>query len=105
MKYAILETGGKQYKAVAGATIEVDLLDVKPGELVTYDKVLLLVDGDAVTVGAPTVKGASIKTTVVDHVKGPKIDVFRYKAKKRIRAKTGHRQQYTQLKIEEIVTE
>jgi large subunit ribosomal protein L21 len=105
MKYAILEAGGKQFKAVAGATIDVDLMDVKPGESVTIEKVLLLVDGDAVTVGAPTIKGASIKTTVVDHIKGPKIDVFRYKPKKRVRAKTGHRQQYTQLKIEEIITE
>ena len=105
MKYAILEAGGKQYKAVAGATIEVDLMDIQPGEQFTIEKVLLLVDGEVITVGVPTVKGASVKTTVVDHVKGPKIDVFRYKAKKRIRAKTGHRQQYTQLKVNEIVTE
>ncbi len=105
MKSAILEAGGKQYKAVAGSTIDVDLMDVQPGDQVTIEKVLLLVDGENITVGVPAVKGASVKTTVVDHIKGPKIDVFRYKAKKRIRSKTGHRQQYTQLKVNEIVTE
>jgi large subunit ribosomal protein L21 len=105
MKYVIVEAGGKQYKAAAGSTIEVDLMDIEPGQPVNLDKVLLVVDGDQISVGNPIVKGATVMTTVFQHVKGPKIDVFRYKAKKRIRAKTGHRQQYTQLKVNEIITE
>lgn len=102
MKYAIVGSGGKQYKAVEGSTIEVDLLNKNPGEQFSIEEVLLLVDGEDVTVGAPFVEGASVKVKVVDHFKGEKIDVFRYKPKKRIRSKTGHRQQYTHLKVEEI---
>ena len=105
MKYAILEQGGKQYKAVEGSTIEVDLMQVEGGAEINLDKVLLVVDGETVSVGAPTVKGAAIKALVMGTVKGEKIDVFRYAPKKRIRRKTGHRQQYTQLKVEEIVLE
>ena len=102
MKYAIVESGGKQYRAVEGGTIEVDRLSVEPGQQVALEAVLLLVDGETISVGAPFVKGASIATTVVGHDKGPKIIVFKYRPKKRIRVKTGHRQQYTVLKIDTI---
>lgn len=102
MKYAIVENGGKQYRAVEGSTIDVDLLHVDPGSAVTLDHVLLLADGDKVTVGTPDVKGASIKAKVVSHFKGEKTVNFNYKPKKRIRQKTGHRQQYTRLEIEKI---
>jgi large subunit ribosomal protein L21 len=105
MKYAIVESGGKQYKAVEGATIEVDLLPVEAGETYPLPSVLLMVDEQSVSVGTPTVKGAKVNTTVVEHVKGPKIDVFHYRPKKRIRVKTGHRQQYTRLKIDKIEME
>ena len=105
MKYAILEAGGKQYKAVEGSIIDVDLLVVEAGAQVNLDKVLLVVDGPDISVGAPTVKGATVKTEVMGTLKGPKIDVFRYSPKKRIRRKIGHRQQYTQLKVVEIVVE
>jgi len=105
MKYAIVESGGKQYKAVEGSTIEVDLLDVEAGASVELDQVLLLVEDEKVSVGTPVVKGAKVATTVVDHVKGPKVTIFKYSPKKRIRVKTGHRQQYTQLKIESIKVE
>jgi large subunit ribosomal protein L21 len=105
MKYAIVESGGKQYKAVEGATIEVDLLDVEVGKKLDLDKVLLLVEDDKVTVGTPSIKGAKVVTTVNDQVKGPKVTIFKYSPKKRIRTKTGHRQQYTQLKIESIKVE
>ena len=105
MKYAILDSGGKQYKAVEGSMIDVDLLEVEDGAQVTLDKVLLVVDGTEVSVGTPTVKGAIVKTEVMGVSMGPKIDVFRYTPKKRIRRKTGHRQQYTQLKVIEIVVE
>lgn len=102
MKYAIVESGGKQYRAVEGATIEVDLLDAEAGQQVNFEKVLLLVDGEQIAVGQPSVSGARVTATVVDHVKGPKVVIFKYSPKKRIRVKTGHRQQYTQLKIETI---
>lgn len=105
MKYAIVESGGKQYRAVEGSTIEVDRLNVEIGQELSLGSVLLLVDGDQVSVGLPLVSGAKISATVVDHVKGPKIDVFRYRPKKRIRVKTGHRQQYTRLKVNSIEVE
>ncbi len=105
MKYAIVECGGKQYKAVEGAPIEVDLLEVEPGQPYQLDSVLLLVDGDQVTVGTPRVSGAQVKTTVVSHIKGPKVTIFKYRPKKRIRVKTGHRQQYTRLLVNSIEVE
>jgi len=102
MKYAIVEDGGKQYKAVEGSTIEVDYFDAEPGQQVDLDRVLMVVDGEAVRVGSPLVEGAVIQATVVAQVKGPKLIVFRYKPKKRIRVKTGHRQKYTRLKVDSI---
>jgi large subunit ribosomal protein L21 len=105
MKYAIVESGGKQYRAVEGSTIEVDLLNVEIGQSIDLDKVFLLVEDEKISIGTPTVKGAVVSTTVVDHVKGPKVIIFKYSPKKRIRTKTGHRQQYTQLKIESIKVE
>ena len=105
MKYAIVENGGKQYKAVEGATIDVDLLDAEVGQAVKIDDVLLVVEDDKIQVGTPSVKGASVTTSVVDHIKGPKLDTFKYSPKKRIRVKTGHRQRYTRLKIETIEVE
>lgn len=105
MKYAILESGGKQYKAIEGSTIEVDLLPVESGQQVKLGAVLLVVDGETVSVGTPTVAGATIQATVVGDVKGPKIVVFKYRAKKHYRVKTGHRQQYTKLKIDSIILE
>ncbi|NLG98103.1 MAG: 50S ribosomal protein L21 [Chloroflexi bacterium] len=105
MKYAIVENGGKQYRAVEGSTIEVDRMTLEPGEAVKLDSVLLLVDGDEVSVGAPVVKGAQVKATVLEHIKGPKIVVFKYRPKKRYRVKSGHRQQYTRLQINSIEVE
>jgi large subunit ribosomal protein L21 len=105
MKFAIVESGGKQYRAVEGATIEVDLLPVQPGDKLDLPAVLLVSDGEKTSVGAPLVKGAAVKATVVDHTKGPKIDVFRYRPKKHYRVKTGHRQQYTLLMVDSITVE
>lgn len=102
MKFAIVESGGKQYRAVEGGTIEVDRLQVNAGESIQIDAVLMLADGDNVAVGTPTVKGASIQAKVLEHFKGEKTFNFAYSPKKRIRQKTGHRQQYTRLHIEKI---
>jgi large subunit ribosomal protein L21 len=103
MKYAIVEDGGKQYRAVEGATIEVDRFDSEVGEEVELDRVLLVADGDDITIGAPYLSDVKIGATVVGHVKGPKVVVFKYKPKERYRRKTGHRQQYTRLRIDSIL--
>ena len=105
MKYAIVEDGGKQYKAVEGATIEVDYFPAEAGEPVDLERVLMVVEDGKVNVGKPLVTGAKVQASVVSQVKGPKIVVFRYKPKKRIRRKTGHRQKYTRLQIESISLE
>ncbi len=105
MKYAIVESGGKQYRAIEGSTIEVDRLDVEVGQPVELKSVLLLVEDESISVGTPVVTGAVVNTKVVDQFKGPKLVIFKYRPKKRIRVKTGHRQQYTRLQIESISLE
>jgi large subunit ribosomal protein L21 len=102
MKYAIIESGGKQYKVVEGERVDVDRLAVEPDTELKLEQVLLLVDGDKVEVGTPTVSGISVLAKVEQHVKGPKLIVFKYRPKKRIRVKTGHRQTYTRLLIEQV---
>jgi len=105
MKYAILECGGKQYKAVEGTTIDVDRLLIEAGQEINLDAVLMVVDGDDVKVGTPSVKGARVKATVQEEFKGPKLIIFKYRPKKRIRVKTGHREKYTRLMINSIEME
>ena len=102
MRYAIVESGGKQYRAVEGRTIEVDRLPVESGKKFDFERVLLMADGSEVMVGTPTVNGIEVKVTVMDHIKGPKIDRFKYRPKKRIRVRGGHRQQYTLLMVDFI---
>lgn len=102
MRFAIVESGGKQYRAVEGVTIDVDRLAHEVGKKFDFDRVLLMADGDAVMVGTPTVSGIHVSATVVDHVKGPKVVSFKYRPKKRIRVKGGHRHQYTRLMIDFI---
>jgi large subunit ribosomal protein L21 len=102
MRFAIVESGGKQYRAVEGRTIEVDRLPVDAGNKFDFERVLLMADGDDILVGTPTVSDILVKVTVVDHIKGPKIDRFKYRPKKRIRVRGGHRQQYTRLMIDFI---
>lgn len=102
MRFAIIESGGKQYRAVEGRTIEVDRLPVDAGKKFDLERVLLMGDGDDILVGTPTVGDILVKVTVVDHIKGPKIDRFKYRPKKRIRVRGGHRQQYTRLLVDFI---
>jgi large subunit ribosomal protein L21 len=102
MKYAIVEDGSKQYKAVEGGVIEVDHFDSDVGEQVDLERILLVAEDDQIVVGTPLVAGAKVQATVIGQVKGPKVVVFKYKPKKRYRVKKGHRQQYTQLKIDSI---
>jgi large subunit ribosomal protein L21 len=105
MKYAIIEDGGKQYKAVIGEFIDVDRYLLEVGEEVDMERVLLISDGEDVKVGTPFIQGAKVEATVVAQVKGPKVVVFRYKAKERIRVKTGHRQKYTRVRVDAITEE
>ncbi|MFN2304599.1 MAG: 50S ribosomal protein L21 [Anaerolineales bacterium] len=105
MKFAIVEQGGKQYRAAEGNTIEVDRLPEDVGTTITLEDVLLHVDDGTVSIGTPLVKGAKVKATILDHFKGRKILVFKYRPKQRYRVKSGHRQQYTRLLIESIEME
>src|SRR5512140_1396596 len=102
MKYAIVESGGKQFRAVEGGTLEVDRLPVEAGANIKLEQILLLADGDSITVGTPLVKDSPVWTTVLEHFKGEKVTIFNYSPKKRIRVKTGHRQNYTRLLVEQI---
>ena len=101
--YAIIETGGKQYKVTPGQTIDVERLDVAEGGKIDLDRVLFIADGDKVTVGTPTVDGAKVIATSQGEGKGKKVIVLKYKPKVRYRKKTGHRQLYTRLVIDKIV--
>ena len=98
--YAIIATGGKQYRVSEGDTIYVEKLDLEPDSEVTFP--VLMLGGDTVTMGTPEVKGASVKGKVVRHGQGQKIVVFKYKAKKNYRRKQGHRQPFTQVEITAI---
>ncbi len=100
--YAIIATGGKQYRVSEGDTIYVEKLDLEPDSEVTFP--VLMLGGDTVTMGTPEVKGASVRGKVVRHGKGQKIIVFKYKAKKNYRRKQGHRQPFTQVEITAITT-
>lgn len=103
MVYAIIENGGKQYKVVEGKTLETDLLPEEIGKKKIFGDILLLTDGEKVEVGTPFLANVSVEATVVDHFKGPKITVFKYRAKQRYRVKTGHRQTYTRLVVDSIL--
>lgn len=105
MKFVIVEQGGKQYRAAEGNTIEVDRLPNEVGDALTIEDVLLSVDDDEVIVGTPLIKGAKVQAKVLDHFKGRKILVFKYRPRQRYRVKSGHRQQYTRLLIESIELE
>ena len=102
MKYAIVESGGKQYRVIEGRTIEVDRLAVETGKKFGFERILLMVDDDDVMVGTPVLSGVEVNVTVVDHTKGPKIDRFKYRPKKRIRVRGGHRQHFTRLLVDFI---
>ncbi|MBX6341482.1 MAG: 50S ribosomal protein L21 [Thermomicrobiaceae bacterium] len=101
--YAVVQTGGKQYRVAVGDTLEVEKLDAEPGSQVTLDRVLLVSTDGGVRIGTPVVEGARVVATVDGQTKGEKIVVFKYKPKKRYRRKQGHRQRYTRLTITDIV--
>lgn len=100
--YAIIRTGGKQYRVEEGDTLKVERLDLEAGSEVSFDDVLAISNDDKLTMGTPNVKGASVKATVLSQGKGDKIIVFKYKPKKGYAKKKGHRQPFTEVKIEKI---
>lgn len=103
--YAVLSSGGKQYRVEAGTTLMLERLDGGPGEAgaqVTFDRVLLIGDGDDVTIGTPTVVGASVSATVLGEALGPKLVIFKFKQKVKYRRRTGHRQHMTRVRIDAI---
>ena len=100
--FAVIETGGKQYKVQEGDILYIEKLDVADGEKVVFDKVFALSAGDKFTVGAPCVDGAKVTATVVKNGKAKKIYVLKYKSKKNEKKKIGHRQPYTKVQIDKI---
>ncbi len=102
MKYAVIATGGKQYKVEEGAILEVEKLDVEADKELTFDQVLLYVADDTVVVGQPTLTDITVTAKVLDQIKGEKIRVAKFKAKARYRKVTGHRQRLTRVQISNI---
>lgn len=100
--YAIIETGGKQYKVQEGDVLYIEKLDANEGESVEFDRVLAIFNGEALTTGSPVVADAVVSAKVEQHGKGKKIVVYKYKAKKNYRRKQGHRQPFTKVVIEKI---
>ncbi|NQU17160.1 MAG: 50S ribosomal protein L21 [Candidatus Saganbacteria bacterium] len=102
MKYAIIESGSKQYRVSVGDEIDIELVDSKDDH--QFDQVLLIADGEDVKIGTPHLEGAKVSATIVDaRIKDKKVIIFKYKNKTNYRKKTGHRQKYTRVKIKEIV--
>ena len=103
--YAVVSSGGKQYRVEAGSLLTLERLDGQPGEpgaSVTFDRVLLISDGEEVTVGTPVVTGASVSATVIGEALGPKLVIFKFKQKVKYRRRTGHRQHMTRVRIDTI---
>jgi len=100
--YAVIETGGKQYRVEVGTELEVELLDVEPGQAITLDRVLLVADGDESSIGRPLVADAAVSAEVLRQARGEKLISFKYRPKARSRVKKGHRQELTVLRITDV---
>jgi large subunit ribosomal protein L21 len=100
--YAIIETGGKQYKVEEGSVLNIDKTDKKPGDVIELSNILLLVDGERVEIGRPYLDKGTVLAEIKRHVKGKKIIVFKKRRRKEYKKTLGHRQQYTEVKIKEI---
>lgn len=100
--YAIIKTGGKQYRVSAGEKVRVETLDAEVGSEVVLDQVLMVADGDKVTLGKPLLAGAAVKATVVAHGRGDKVRIFKHRRRKHYQKHAGHRQNYTEIQISGI---
>ena len=103
--YAVIKSGGKQYKVREGDTLRVEKIDVEEGGEISLDDILMVADGDDISVGTPMVAGATVAATVTSHGRGPKIKVIKFKRRKHHRKQMGHRQAYTELEITGINTQ
>ena len=101
--YAVIKTGGKQYKVEAGATLKVEKLLGEVGSSVIIDKVLMIADGESTTIGAPLIAGATVNATVVSHGRADKVMIFKFRRRKHYRKTQGHRQSFTEIQIGEIL--
>ena len=101
--YAVIETGGKQYRVEVGTELEIELLDDGAGETVAFERILLVADGEAASIGRPVVENASVSAEVLRRDRGPKLISFKYRPKARRRVKKGHRQELTVVRISDIV--
>lgn len=104
MEYAIFRASGEQFRASVGDVLQVPLMDAKPGSKISFSEVLLTGDGNKISAGQPTVKGAKVSAQVVRHGKGVKLIIFKFKRRKNYRRKTGHRQQFTEIRITALKT-
>ena len=100
--YAVIETGGKQHRVVEGETLSIEKLEIPTGQKVDFDKVLMVADGDKITVGAPYVAGSKVTAEVVNHGRGDKITIIKFRRRKHYRKQAGHRQWFTEVKITSI---
>jgi large subunit ribosomal protein L21 len=100
--FAVVSSGGKQYRVEPGSTVVIDRLAEEPGASITFDRVLIIGDGDQTTVGTPLVTGATVSGTVLGEELGPKLVIFKFKQKVKYRRRTGHRQHLTRVRIDEI---
>ncbi|SEQ15445.1 large subunit ribosomal protein L21 [Solimonas aquatica] len=100
--YAVIKTGGKQYKVAQGDTLKIETLVAEVGSTVSFDEVLLVANGEQVTVGAPLVSGGSVKAEVLSHGRGEKIRIVKHRRRKHYHKEQGHRQNFTEVKVTEI---
>ncbi len=100
--YAVIKTGGKQYRVSAGETLKIETVAGDVGSAVVLDKVLMVGEGDKVTVGKPLISGASVKATIVSHGRGEKVKIFKMRRRKHYQKHQGHRQNYTEIRIDGI---
>jgi len=102
--YAVIKSGGKQYRVESGAQVRVESLAAEVGAAVAFEEVLLVGNGDQVKVGAPLLSGAKVKATVVSHGRGDKVKIFKMRRRKHFQKHQGHRQNYTEVRIDEITS-
>ena len=101
--YAVIKSGGKQYRVASGEKVRVELLSAEVGAAVSFDEVVLVGAGDSVKIGAPLVSGAKVKATVLAHGRGDKVKVFKLRRRKHYQKTQGHRQSYTEVRVDDIV--
>jgi large subunit ribosomal protein L21 len=100
--YAVIKTGGKQYRVAPGENIKIESLEADVGATIVLDQVLMVADGEAVKVGTPTLAGAKVSATVVSHGRGPKVRIFKMRRRKHYQKTQGHRQNYTEIRVDAI---